>query len=916
MLFVFRLSAQQLKGGEYFFDTDPGTGKGTAFVLGSAVDSTVYPFSFKTTGLNIGYHKLYIRFKNTNGLWGLTDEHLFYVYDNQTTTAYNAPQINGGEYFFDTDPGKGKGKSFSFSAIDSSNSIKLNNISISNLTIGFHKIYVRIKDTKGIYGLTDEFLFYIYDTTKPAKPSKIVAMEYFFDNEDVGVGQCNPFSPITAGDEVTITQDLPLISLFGLDAGQHTLNIRAKDADGHWSLFDSKVFTICTQKATANFSVAVDDATVTLTNSSLNDFGTKWIFGDGKSDTARDVVHTYANGGVMRVKLVAYSGCGNDTAYKDITLNCVTPTASFNSSIDNLTVDFTNTSQGGSTFLWDFGDSKTTILENPTHVFQKTSTYNVCLTAANGCGSNTKCQNVSVTCKAPVAGFAYEVNGQTVILTDTSKNAYQFVWNFGNTQTNNTDHNPIVQYANAGSYTIKLTGQNGCGTNVFQKTVTLNCIVPQPSFNSITDGLNMEVENTSLNGTSWKWNFGDASTSIFKNPAVHKFPSNGAYTVRLVATNSCGSDSISKTISVCTKPMSTFINNISGLNVAFTNTSSNFDGCYWTFGDGNATNTVNPKYDYPTSKSYNVCLQTFNGCGTDTICKNIIPNCTPLKNQTICLVTVDTASLKNMIVWEKTQIASLQSYIIYKETTMAGQYQKIGNVKANLFSAFVDTSSRPMVQSDRYKISVVDTCGNESALSDHHRTLHLTVSKNAMGSGFNLNWQDSYEGFTFYTYYILRKASGGKFLKIDSISNNKTSYTDPTNLTGLVQYAVAAVKPDAPCNPTGTKNKGVFPVDFKGASFSNVDGFDLEVGLKNNYESSIKIYPNPANNLINIAFDKRVVSNKIEIFNTTGQLIFSKKINSVAEDIEQIDVTGFTSGLYFVKVQSLNSFIIKKFIKE
>lgn len=49
------------------------------------------------------------------------------------------------------------------------------------------------------------------------------------------------------------------------------------------------------------------------------------------------------------------------------------------------TIQFTNQSEGASTFLWNFGDGTTSILENPTHTYATNQTYTVTLTT-NACG--------------------------------------------------------------------------------------------------------------------------------------------------------------------------------------------------------------------------------------------------------------------------------------------------------------------------------------------------------------------------------------------------------------------------------------------------------------------------------------------------------------------------------------------------
>jgi len=64
------------------------------------------------------------------------------------------------------------------------------------------------------------------------------------------------------------------------------------------------------------------------------------------------------------------------------------------------------------------------------------------------------------------------------------------------------------------------------------------------------------TDQSTDNPTSWAWNFGDATTSNLQNPS-HSYNTSGNYTVTLIATNSYGSDTKTKTnyITVNTSPV-------------------------------------------------------------------------------------------------------------------------------------------------------------------------------------------------------------------------------------------------------------------------------------------------------------------------------------------------------------------------
>jgi spore coat protein H len=75
----------------------------------------------------------------------------------------------------------------------------------------------------------------------------------------------------------------------------------------------------------------------------------------------------------------------------------------------------------------------------------------------------------------------------------------------------------------------------------------------------------------------------------------------------------------------------------------------------------------------------------------------------------------------------------------------------------------------------------------------------------------------------------------------------------------------------------------------------------------------ISIYPNPTNYCINLdakySIDKTIL---IEILNTNGQILESKELN---ENIENIDISSYAKGIYFIKFIFENSTKTEKIIK-
>jgi PKD repeat protein len=67
------------------------------------------------------------------------------------------------------------------------------------------------------------------------------------------------------------------------------------------------------------------------------------------------------------------------------------------------TVTFTNQSESAKEYAWDFGDGETSILENPTHIFESAGDFAVTLTATNNGGTHSFTD--SLTILADLTGF-------------------------------------------------------------------------------------------------------------------------------------------------------------------------------------------------------------------------------------------------------------------------------------------------------------------------------------------------------------------------------------------------------------------------------------------------------------------------------------------------------------------------------
>jgi PKD repeat protein len=79
-----------------------------------------------------------------------------------------------------------------------------------------------------------------------------------------------------------------------------------------------------------------------------------------------------------------------------ITVNTAVPTAVFNFTENNNTVNCNNLSQNGNTYLWDFGDGSSSNLLNPSHTYTSNGSYIITLTVTNACGTDIKQDTVDI----------------------------------------------------------------------------------------------------------------------------------------------------------------------------------------------------------------------------------------------------------------------------------------------------------------------------------------------------------------------------------------------------------------------------------------------------------------------------------------------------------------------------------------
>ena len=309
--------------------------------------------------------------------------------------------------------------------------------------------------------------------------------------------------------------------------------------------------------------IACVNAPFQFSNSSSGALSAEWDFGGDGTSFQSDPLHTFSTEGTFTVMLVASTGNGcTDTTYSDVTVWDV-PQAEFDLDIDQgcgpLAVEFTNSSMGeGMDHAWDLGGLGNPVAEQP---------------------------------------------GMFIFPADPADTAY---------------------------YTITLEVTNVCGsssvsdqvivlpspTAIFAPDQDTYCSFAEVSFGNASIGL----------PDQFQWDLGDGSTSTSADAIVTNTYLVGSdpedFTITLIASNTCGSDTTQQTITVLPNDVTAFFNTapVAGcapLTVEFTQYSTGDTTFFWDFGDGDVGIEHDPAHVFDQPGLYSIELHAF-GCGYDS----------------------------------------------------------------------------------------------------------------------------------------------------------------------------------------------------------------------------------------------------------------------------------------------------------
>ena len=339
------------------------------------------------------------------------------------------------------------------------------------------------------------------------------------------------------------------------------------------------------------------------------------------------------------------TGCSNsDNAL--VTVNPM-PVAGFTHAAvacANVPFQFMNTSLNYGGSEWDFDDGGVSLADSPFHIFNTTGTFDVTLVVNTGAGCTDTIMSTVTVWDVPDAQPVLDATngcGPFTVSFDNNSvgDGLSYWWDFGGLGTSALQWPPDFTFPmnpqDAIVYPVTLTASNVCGSNaetidvtvmpsptaVFGPNVDEHCAFTPVPFGNVSYGL----------PDSFQWDFGDGATSTSSAVIVtHAYAAdtvNTPYTITLIASNACGSDTAQYTITVLPNQVTSFFNmdpvqGCAPLTVELTHFTAGDTALYWTFGDGNVSIAADPTHTYNQPGTYTITLEAF-GCGYDSYSQDV-----------------------------------------------------------------------------------------------------------------------------------------------------------------------------------------------------------------------------------------------------------------------------------------------------
>jgi hypothetical protein len=221
---------------------------------------------------------------------------------------------------------------------------------------------------------------------------------------------------------------------------------------------------------------------------------------------------------------------------------------------------------------------------------------------------------------------------------------------------------------------------------------------------------------------------------------------------------------------------------------------------------------------------------------------------------------------------------------------------------------YYDTSSNVF----GYVFNIYPTFTHVALMGDPSLRLHpmmpsaqVKATPSADSLSVKLSWSLSADGVNGYV--ILRSHTlNGKFSPIATLAASDSAYTDMQPYLGSNYYLVRPLKLEH--TPSGTYYNLAL-----GVMDSTFSTNKTEVNAPEMVKPEVTVFPNPATGWITVFIENHMDNCTLACYDITGRMLVRKAVTS---DREILDLTGYTKGLYILKIQRGTSETVKKIVIE
>ena len=351
---------------------------------------------------------------------------------------------------------------------------------------------------------------------------------------------------------------------------------------------------------------------ITLTNAAT---GGAWSATNTNAAVVGGVVTGVASG-IDTIRYIVTNTCGSDTATKIVTVspqpNAGTISGASTVCVGNV-ITLTNAATGGA---WSATNTNAAVVGGVvTGVASGIDTIRYIVT--NTCGSDTATKVVTVNPQpnaGAISGASTVCVGDVITLTNAATGG---AWSA--TNTNAAVVGGVVTGVASGIDTIRYIVTNTCGSDTATKIVTVN---PQPNAGTISGVSTVcvgDVITLTNAATGGAWSATNTNAAVVGGAVTGV--ASGIDTIRYIVTNTCGSDTATKIVTVNPQPNAGSISGLSNVCVGGTITLTNaITGGIWARTNTNAT-VIGGVVNGITAGIDTIMYMVSNSCGTDTAFK-------------------------------------------------------------------------------------------------------------------------------------------------------------------------------------------------------------------------------------------------------------------------------------------------------